>query len=54
VLYACLAKQISFQGDFPLTKDERKTYPATPAVRMRALVISLLPLAYGIKLLFFS
>jgi hypothetical protein len=53
MLYSLLAKKISFQGDFPLTKEERKTYSATPEVRVRAFVISLLPLAYGIKLLLF-
>jgi hypothetical protein len=51
VLYSLLAKRISFQGDFPLMKEERKLYVATPAVRRRALAISLLPLAYGIVLL---
>jgi hypothetical protein len=54
VLYSCFAKYISFQGDFPLTKEERKTSPATRDVRIKALIISLLPLAYGIKLLLFT
>jgi hypothetical protein len=53
VLYSCLAKRISFQGDFPLTREERKTYRATRRVRKRALLISLLPLGYGIILLFY-
>jgi hypothetical protein len=53
MMYACFAKRISFEGDFPLTQEEQKraTYAATPDVRRRAFVISLLPLSYGIFLL---
>jgi hypothetical protein len=53
VAYSCFAKRISFQGDFPLTREERKTYKATPAVRKRAILISLLPLLYGLFLLLY-
>jgi hypothetical protein len=54
MIYACFAKRISFEGDFPLTREEREkaTQVATPAIRRRAFVISLLPLSYGIFLLF--
>jgi hypothetical protein len=54
LLYALLAKSISFQGDFPLAKNERKPHAATPAVRIRAAWISLLPLGYGIYLWFWG
>ena len=52
LLYSLTAKAISFQGDFPLTKAERITHPPTTANRLRAAAISLLPLGYGVYLLF--
>jgi hypothetical protein len=55
MIYACFAKRISFEGDFPLTREEREnaTYVATPAIRRRVFVISLLPLLFGIFLLLY-
>jgi hypothetical protein len=51
VLYSCFSKRISFQGDFPLRPEERKTYEATSRIRRRAIAISILPLVYGLYLL---
>ena len=53
LVYSCFARRISFQGDFPRTREERRTYEATPAVRKRAILISLLPLFHGLFLLFY-
>jgi len=47
VPYALFAKRFSFQGDFPLAPEERRTYEATPKLRWYAFVITVVPLIYG-------
>lgn len=51
ILYSCFAKRMSFQGDFPLSPEERKTYRATPRMRLYGISLGMLPLLYGLYLL---
>lgn len=53
VLYSCFAKRMSFQGDFPLLPEERKTYEATPKMRRYGIAIGMLPLLYGLYLILY-
>lgn len=48
ILYSCFAKKMSFQGDFPWRPEERKTYEATPQMRLYGIAIGTLPLLYGL------
>jgi hypothetical protein len=51
ILYSCFAKRMSFQGDFPLLPEERKTYRATQKMRKYGIALGILPLLYGLYLL---
>jgi hypothetical protein len=54
ILYSCFAKRMSFQGDFPSWKpEERKTYKATPEMRLYGVALGMLPLLYELYLLLF-
>jgi hypothetical protein len=45
---------MSFQGDFPSWKpEERKTYKATPEMRLYGVALGMLPLLYELYLLLF-
>lgn len=47
ILYASLAKRITFDGDFPLSPEERKSYQATREVRGYGIFLGALPLLYA-------
>jgi hypothetical protein len=53
ILYSSFAKRMSFQGDFPLGREERETYEATPTMRKYGITLGILPLLYGLHSLFF-
>lgn len=53
ILYSCFAKRMSFQGDFPYRPEERKSYEATPRMRLYGITLGALPLLYGLYLLLF-
>ncbi len=54
ILYSCFAKRMSFQGDFSSWRpEERKTYEATPQMRLYGIALGMLPLLYGLYQLLF-
>ena len=53
ILYSCFAKRMSFDGDFPCCRpEERRTYRATPRMRLYGVALGTLPLLYGLYALF--
>ena len=48
ILYSCFAKRMSFEGDFPWRPEERKSYAATPRMRVYGIALGTLPLLYGL------
>jgi hypothetical protein len=53
ILYSCLAKRISFEGDVAVRPEERKLYEATPKMRKYGIALGTLPLLYGLYLLLY-
>jgi hypothetical protein len=48
ILYSCLAKRMSFEGDVAVKPEGRKTYEPTPKMRLYGIAIGTLPLLYGL------
>jgi hypothetical protein len=48
ILYSCLAKRMSFEGDVAVKPEDRKTYEATPKMRLYGIALGMLPLLYGL------
>jgi hypothetical protein len=48
VLYSCLAKRMSFEGDVAVKPEDRTTYEATPKMRLYGIALGMLPLLYGL------
>jgi hypothetical protein len=54
ILYSCFAKRMSFEGDFSWRPEERKSYEATPRMRLYGIILGSLPLLYGLYVLLHS
>ena len=48
ILYSCLAKRFSFEGDVAVRPEDRKVYEATPQMRIYGFALGMLPLLYGL------
>lgn len=48
ILYSCLAKRMSFEGDVAVKPEDRNTYEATPKMRLYGIALGMLPLLYGL------
>ena len=48
ILYSCFAERMSFEGDVAVRPEERKTYQATPRMRLYGIALGMLPLLYGL------
>jgi hypothetical protein len=48
ILYSCIAKRFTFEGDVAVRPEDRKFYTATPAMRKYGIAIGMLPLLYGL------
>lgn len=48
ILYSRFAKRMSFEGDIPTDWKKRKTYKATPKMRLYGVCLSALPLVCGL------
>ena len=52
ILYSCLVKRFTFEGDIAVRPEDRKFHKATPAMRKYGVVLGMFPLLYGLYLLF--
>jgi hypothetical protein len=48
ILYSCLARRISFEGDVAVRPEERKLHEVTPKMRIYGFALGMLPLLYGL------
>jgi hypothetical protein len=48
ILYSSVAKRMSFEGDVAVKPEDRKTYVATPKMRLYGIALGMLPLLYGL------
>jgi hypothetical protein len=53
ILYSSFAKRMSFHGDFASWPEERKTYKATPRMRLYGIALGMMPLLYGLYLVLY-
>lgn len=56
ILYACLAKRISFQGDFPSwnPEDEFPSYKPTRNIRLYGISLGMISVLFGLYGVFFA
>jgi hypothetical protein len=53
ILYSCLTKRFTFEGDVSVRSEDRQFYEATPEMRIYGVVLGMLPLLYGLYSLLF-
>ena len=48
ILYSCLARRFTFEGDVAVKSEGRQFYEATPEMRIYGVILGMLPLLYGL------
>ena len=48
ILYSCLTRRFTFEGDVAVKLEDRRFYEATPEKRIYGVFLGMLPLLYGL------
>jgi hypothetical protein len=48
ILYSCLTRRFTFEGDVAVKPEDSQYYQATPKMRLYGFVLGMLPLLYGL------
>lgn len=48
ILYSCLVRRFTFEGDVAVKSEDRQFYEATPEMRIYGVLLGMLPLLFGL------